>query len=76
MSSQYVSRLFKEMTGKNFNTHLVEIRMRKAAQLLQDVDYLTYEVSELVGYSNPKNFTRTFKRFFGVPPRQYRHSSG
>jgi two-component system response regulator YesN len=76
MSSQYVSRLFKEKTGKNFNSHLVEIKMRKAAQLLKDVDYLTYEVSELVGYSNPKNFTRTFKRYFGVPPRQYRHHSG
>ena len=76
MSSQYVSRLFKERTGKNFTAHLVEIRMRKAAQLLRDVDYLTYEVSELVGYRNPKNFTRTFKRYFGVPPRQYRHQSG
>jgi YesN/AraC family two-component response regulator len=75
MSSQYVSRLFKEKTGKNFNSRLKEIRMRKAAQLLQDVDYLTYEVSEIVGYGNPKNFSRTFKRYFGVSPRQFRHSS-
>ena len=75
MSSQYVSRLFKEKTGKNFNAHVVETRMKKAAQLLQDVDYLTYEVSGLVGYGNPKNFARTFKRYYGMSPRQYRHSS-
>jgi YesN/AraC family two-component response regulator len=76
MSPQYVSRLFKEKTGRNFNAYLVEIRMNKAAQLMHDVDYLTYEVSALVGYSNPKNFTRTFKRHFGVSPRQYRHTPG
>ncbi len=76
MSSQYVSGLFKKKTGENFNAHLVRIRMRHAARLLKDVDYLTYQVSELVGYRNPKNFTRTFKRFFGVPPREFRHSEG
>jgi two-component system response regulator YesN len=74
MSSQHVSRLFKQKTGDNFNAHLIRIRMRQAARLLKDVDYLTYEVSELVGYKNPKNFTRAFKKFFGVTPREYRHS--
>ena len=44
----------------------------KAAQLLRDVDYLVYDVSEMVGYSNPKNFTRFFKKHFGVTPHQYR----
>jgi two-component system response regulator YesN len=75
MNPQYVSRLFKERTGENFHTFLTRIKMEKAAQLLHDVDYLTYEVSEIVGYSNPKNFTRTFKKHFGVSPREYRHSS-
>jgi two-component system, response regulator YesN len=48
--------------------------MEKAARLLQDVHYLTYEVSEIVGYSNPKNFARSFKKHFGVSPREYKHS--
>ncbi len=75
LNPQYVSRLFKERTGENFHTFLTRVKMEKAAQLLQDVDYLTYQVSEIVGYSNPKNFTRTFKKHFGVSPREYRHSS-
>ena len=72
MNPQYVSRLFKEKTGENFNTFLKRTRMNKAAQLLQEVDYLVYDVSEMVGYSNPKNFTRTFKKHFGTTPHQYR----
>ncbi len=74
MNPQYVSRLFKEYTGENFHVFLTRIKMEKAAQLLRDVGYLTYEVSELVGYSNPKNFTRTFKKYFGVSPRRYTRS--
>ncbi|HUZ16759.1 MAG TPA: helix-turn-helix domain-containing protein, partial [Spirochaetia bacterium] len=72
---QYVSRLFKQVTGTNFNEYLSRVRMEKAAQLITDVDYLTYQVSEIVGYSNPKNFTRTFRKHFGVSPRDFRRGS-
>ncbi len=41
---------------------------------MADSSYLTYEVSEIVGYSNPKNFARTFKRHYRVSPRDFRHS--
>lgn len=74
MNPQYVSRLFKEKTGENFHTFLTRVKMRKAAQLLRDFSYRTYEVSSMVGYSNQKNFTRSFKQFYGVSPRDYRHS--
>jgi two-component system response regulator YesN len=72
MNPQYLSRLFKEKTGENFNGYLQRVKMAKAAQLLRDVDYLVYDVSEMVGYSNPKNFARFFKKYFGVTPHQYR----
>ncbi len=71
---QYVSRLFKERAGENFHVFLSRVRMEKAAQLLRDGGYPTYEVSAIVGYGNQKNFTRAFKRHFGVSPRQYRRS--
>jgi Response regulator containing CheY-like receiver domain and AraC-type DNA-binding domain len=47
--------------------------MKKAAELLRDPLYRTYEISEMVGYSNPKNFTRTFKSYFGKTPKEYRN---
>ncbi len=75
MNPQYVSRLFKERAGENFHVFLARVRMEKAAQLLRDGGYLTYEVSEIVGYGNQKNFTRAFRRHFGMSPRQYKRSA-
>lgn len=72
MNPQYVSRLFRERTGENFHTFLARTRMEKAARLLRDGGYLVYEASEMVGYSNQKNFTRAFKQHFGVAPLAFR----
>jgi two-component system response regulator YesN len=72
MNAQYVSRIFHERTGVQFHTFLARTRMQRAARLLRDGGYRAYEVSELVGYSNQKNFTRAFKQHFGAAPLAYR----
>lgn len=73
MNPFYVSKFFKEKTGQTFSDYVVSVRMKKAAELLMDIRYKTYEVSEMVGYSHAKNFTRTFKKFFGKSPKQFRN---
>jgi two-component system response regulator YesN len=70
----YVSKYFKQKTGQNFSNYVIEVKMRKAAELISNFNYKTYEVSELMGYTNPKNFTRTFKSFYGKGPREYKNS--
>lgn len=72
MNPQYVSRLFRERTGEHFHVFLARTRMEEAARLLRDGGYRAYEVSAMVGYSNQKNFTRAFKRHFGVAPLAFR----
>jgi two-component system response regulator YesN len=74
MNSSYLSQLFKQKTGVNFSDFLIEVKMTKAAELLMDYHLKTYSVSEMVGYTNPKNFARTFKNFYGVNPRDYRYA--
>lgn len=75
-SPQYFSKYFKEKTGVNFSHYLMEQRMNKAATMLKDARNKTYEVAYKVGYSNPKNFTRAFKNFFGLSPHEYRKHIG
>lgn len=72
MNPHYVSKLFKQKTGINFSDFVIEVKMRKAIELLQMPEYKTYEISEKVGYSNPRNFTRAFKSFYGHGPKSYR----
>ncbi|HHW00253.1 MAG TPA: response regulator [Clostridiaceae bacterium] len=70
MNHIYLSRLFKSQTGENFIDYLTRIRMLKAKELLEKGTFKIKVVSELVGYSNPYYFTKSFKKFFGYPPSE------
>lgn len=72
MNPYYISTYFKKKTGQSFSDYLLSVKMEKAAKYLQDPQYKTYQVSELVGYSNPKNFSKAFKLYYGRNPRQFR----
>lgn len=71
-SPSSVSRLFLEATGTTFTDYLTARRMEKANELLSCIEYKIYEVSEMVGYSSPKNFARAYKKYFGRTPREFR----
>lgn len=73
MNPNYLSQFFKQKTGECFSNYLIKVKMNRAAELLDDIKYKTYEISEIVGYSNTKNFTRTFKNFYGKSPKEYRN---
>lgn len=74
LNASYLSQLFKNKTGMNFSDYLIEVKMKMAADLLRDIHLKIYEVSEMIGYTNAKNFSRTFRNFFGVSPKEYRNS--
>lgn len=74
LSAGYLSKIFKEKSGKGFQDYLLEYRMQKACELLDDIHFKSYEVAYYVGYSNPKNFSRAFKAYYGKTPKEYRNS--
>ncbi len=73
MNPDYLSKFFKKNAGLLFSEYLNKVRMAKAADYLDDIAYKTYEISEMVGYSNAFNFTRAFKNYYGMSPRDYRN---
>lgn len=76
MSSGYLSRIFKEKSGQGFMEYLTEVRMKKACELLDNIQFKSYDVAYYVGYDNPKNFSRAFKAHFGMTPKEYRSHRG
>jgi two-component system response regulator YesN len=72
MNPYYVSTYFKKKTGQSFSDYVLAVKMAKAAEYLADPQYKTYQISELVGYGNPKNFSKSFKAFYGKNPREFR----
>lgn len=74
LSSSYLSKIFKEKSGVGFADYLLKVRMEKACQMLEDIQYKSYDIAYYVGYDNPKNFSRAFKGFFNISPTEYRKS--
>ncbi|EGD47019.1 two component transcriptional regulator, AraC family [Ruminiclostridium papyrosolvens DSM 2782] len=72
LSEFYLSKLFKRKTGENFSDFVISVKMNKAAQLLKEINYKTYEVGNMVGYDSSKTFSRAFKNYFGISPKEYR----
>ena len=72
MSTNYVSKIFKKVSGQNFSDYLLEVKMTNARRLLDEGSLKIYEIAYMVGYDNPKNFTRAFRNYFGVSPREHK----
>jgi len=74
MNSHYLSTYFKEKSGQTFSTLLLNTRMARAGELLHEGRHKTNEISEMVGYTDPKNFVRAFKRWAGKSPRDFKNT--
>lgn len=72
LNYSYFSHMFKEFTGQNFVDYLKMVRIEGAKRLLKDTDYKVFEISEMVGYKNPKQFARVFREIEGISPKEYR----
>ena len=62
----------KALTGMAPNDFIRNIRMQEAAALLNSQRYTVAEVADMMGFADPKYFTDTFKKFYGVPPSIYK----
>ncbi len=60
------------VTGKSPLEFIRDMRMQKAAMLLEKTNMTISEVAYEVGFNNPKNFSKSFKATFQVLPSAYR----
>ncbi len=68
----YISKLYKAETGENLSDYLLRCRMEKAAHLLKTTMMKIFEVGEAVGYRNAPYFINVFRKYYGVPPQEFR----
>jgi YesN/AraC family two-component response regulator len=74
LSPNYLSKLFREKTGRKLSDFIACRRMEQAKELLKDHRMLIYQVGERLGYTDYRNFSRAFKHHIGRSPREYRES--
>lgn len=72
VSSCYLSRLFKEITGNTVIEYLTKTRIRAAKKLLKETPAKVYQIAEQVGFSDYHYFGIVFKKITGLAPLEYR----
>lgn len=75
LSSSYFTRAFKENTGLSPMQYLLNIRIKRACELLRETDQKVGEIALSVGFSNQQRFNDIFKKQTNMTPMQYRNSA-
>lgn len=71
-SCRQLQRAFQDAGGTSFRTTLTEIRMEEAARMLSSGPVSVRDTAHQVGYRQPAQFAKAFRRHHGVAPSQYR----
>jgi AraC family transcriptional regulator, regulatory protein of adaptative response / methylphosphotriester-DNA alkyltransferase methyltransferase len=71
-SRRQLQRAFSEAGGTTFRRYLQEVRMERAAELLNNGDIPIKRVAIAVGYRQPAQFAKAFRRHYGRTPATFR----
>jgi AraC family transcriptional regulator, regulatory protein of adaptative response / methylphosphotriester-DNA alkyltransferase methyltransferase len=74
-SRRQLQRAYAEIGRTTFRDHLTRVRMDKAAELLATRGMTVREVAHRVGYRQPAQFAKAFRRHLGVAPSDFRAGS-
>jgi len=66
----------KSLTGLAPVEFIREVRVKRAAQLIESGEYTISQVTYMVGCNDPRYFSRIFKQRFGITPSEYRDRHG
>ncbi len=72
MSRNYFSVLFKRHIGQNFIDYVIDLRIKKAKELLRNTSLKVYEVADQSGFKDVKYFSKLFKKLTGISPADFR----
>ncbi|WP_242206580.1 MULTISPECIES: helix-turn-helix domain-containing protein [unclassified Pseudomonas] len=74
ISVSHLNGTCRELAGQPALQIMHERQLLEAKRLLTYTSMTIYEMSELLGFSDPTNFTRLFRRRVGISPKAFRDS--
>lgn len=69
----YLSRIFKEETGRNITQYLQELRIEEVKRLLETTNKPMADIAEELNYSHPQQLSMAFKKETNMTPKAYRN---
>ena len=71
MSRSSLYNKVKALTDHSPSDFIRQTRLKEGASLLRSKKYTVAEVSDMLGFSDPKYFTDIFKKYYGMTPSTY-----
>ena len=66
------TRAIVDLSAKEFVNHRLFLEIKRH---LSQGDLLIYEVSDLMGFDEPSNMTKFFKKYEGISPKQFQQNA-
>lgn len=74
VNESYLRGVFKKEIGLTISDYITQVRMNKAKELLSKGNIRYSDLSEAVGYNDASYFSKCFKKYFGLTPKEYEAS--
>ncbi|MDR4191002.1 helix-turn-helix transcriptional regulator, partial [Bacillus pseudomycoides] len=71
-NSMYLSTLFKKEVGMTLSEYVQQEKVEEAKKLLTLTNYSLLDISTWLNFNNQSYFTKIFKKYTEVTPKQYR----
>ena len=71
VSPNYLGKLFYVNTGEHLRDYINSVKLEKAGKLLASRKYQVSEVAVMVGIEDQRYFSKLFKKYYGVPPKEF-----
>ena len=71
INPSYLSAIFNKYVKVGFSDYINRKKIEYAVTLLSEDNYKIYEIAELLGFENAYYFTKVFKRYMHVTPKEY-----
>lgn len=75
INHDYLRKAFKECFGMKINDYINSLRINEAADKLKETDNTIIEIAYSVGFDSITTFNRSFKKFKGITPSNYRKNN-
>lgn len=72
MNSQHFLRMFKQAYHITPHQYLIDLKLKKAQQMLANNGLTVSEICQSVGFESTFSFSILFKKRFGMPPTHFR----
>lgn len=69
----YLSNIFKKSEGVTLMDYIAQLRIQEAKKYIDSSDIPMSEIASKVGFNNVRTFLRTFRKFEGITPSQYKN---